>query len=100
MPMPLFLALVIECGPQEFDSVHEINVRVTHTGAAVELGRVTAGFQHRQVSELNPGEPIIMPVSISLFPVPVSELGGHDVHVSVDGGEPKILTAYAIPVPS
>jgi|BarGraNGADG00212_1021973.scaffolds.fasta_scaffold25914_2 hypothetical protein len=94
-PMPLFLALMIECGPDEALLAHEVNVRVSHSGTAQELGRATVAFQ-AQPTNLNPGEGINVPVALPLGSVGVTEDGAHDIHVSVDSGAPTILTAYAM----
>jgi hypothetical protein len=101
-PMPLYIATVIEVGPDpdEFQQVHEVNVRVSHSGSGTELGRATLGFQTRRPPQLNAGESLMLPLAFPLSPVPIQQPGAHDIHVSVDGGDPRMLTAYAVDAPS
>lgn len=96
---PVFLALMIEMSLDEAKRAHEVKVRVTHTLTAEESGSVTLAFQSRDTPNLNPGENLQVPVTLPLHPAPILHDGPHDIHISVDSGEPRILTAYVMTPP-
>jgi hypothetical protein len=96
--LPVYLAAMFEMDPDEGSQAHELNVRVSNSSTAVECGRITGGFQVAGAM-LNPGENLMVPVAVPLGSIEVTEDGPYDVHVSVDGGAPRMLTFYVVTGP-
>ena len=98
--MPLYLAVVLEVGYSELESVHELRVTVTRDGGAEIIGQVAAAFQPPPEAPaiLHPGEPAIVPVVIPLQPITIAKNGQYDVRLSADGGAAEIRTVYFEPL--
>jgi hypothetical protein len=88
----------MEIGPDEFDKVHEVKVRVTHQGDGSLLSQSVAGFQSALPPDLNAGETLTTPLVVPLRAM-IPEFGPYDVFASADGFTPRILTVYVLPVP-
>jgi hypothetical protein len=94
-PLGVFLALVLEVGPDEIQNVHEIRVTVTKDGGGTQLGQLVVGFQLVPPPHLHPGEAMVVSQAFGLSPIGIDSLGQHDVRVTVDGATPRILSFYA-----
>jgi hypothetical protein len=96
-PLGLYLALVVELGPDEIERVHEVRVRVVRTSSAKEVGAVVAAFQANQQvagAQLEPGETLSIPMAIPLGMMLLPGYGSYDVSAAADGHVSKLLTVY------
>lgn len=91
----LYVAGIVEVGPDEFDRVHELRVRVRSPQQANEVGEALIGMHPMEVSPgMKPGEAATLPFVLPLAALELAEFGPYDISVSVDEEPSVLLTLY------
>lgn len=100
-PLRLSVAVVVEVPAYERNRTHEVRVTIVYADSAEQVGYGIIGFQPQEAEVADDGESLYVPLVLEIPPEAVTNnYGRHDVRVSVDGCEPRILTFYVLPPPS
>src|SRR5262245_15290855 len=74
-PMGVYLALVVDVGPEEVHRVHSIRIIVTALAAGLRLGELNAALEVERSPGTDPALPILAPIAIDLNPIALPDYG-------------------------
>lgn len=96
-PLSFFVAGQVEFTAAEAGSAHDFSFKVLSTASATTRweAQVTITTSNENQA-LFPGEPTLVPFALHVGPFPVSELGPHDLRMSIAGSESELLTFYVL----
>ncbi|MBI3928260.1 MAG: hypothetical protein HY319_22135 [Armatimonadetes bacterium] len=95
--MGVTLSILLEIHPTEANRQHSMNI-VLQDEDGRRLAEVNADFQvGRNVESNRRGEPIVMPLAISLQQMTIPGPGAYSVEILLDGQHKRTLTVLAAP---
>jgi hypothetical protein len=91
------LTVMVELEAIEFDTNHQVTVKIVHAPSASKVGEAVGNFKAGNTRNLGPGEPMLLPLVLPLRNITLPAHGSYDIHVSVDGELQQLLTFRCVP---
>lgn len=94
----LVLTVMVELESDELDAAHEMAVTVANADSATVVWSAVGAFQAGLHDHLLPGEPQLLPLTVSLAGLALPEFGTYDVRITLDGTPQQHLTFRCVPL--
>jgi len=91
------LTVMVELEATEFGQSHQINVKIVHADTTTRVGEASGQFHSGDTSKLAPGEPMLLPLVVTLKGIQLPLHGSYDIHVSVNAEPQQLLTFRCLP---
>jgi hypothetical protein len=96
-PLSFWVAGQVEVDAAESGTSHEVTFKAVSTVAVRTLWEAQVMITTSTDNDgLFPGESTLVPFALNVGPLVVSELGPHDLRVSISGAESELLTFYVL----
>lgn len=96
-PVQFFVAGQVEFGPDELGMQHDLEFKVVPVATARPVWAANVAIQTSPQAEgLFPGEHTQIPYALGVGPFESTEIGPHDVRVTINNAETELLTFYVV----